>query len=254
MPHPKGITHVWADGGVILKNPSDLGGTWAWCHTLTDLEAGWARNVGDWGYYTPSLFDQPAATNNVSELYAVVLGLEALPDGWSGTICSDSQITLERLRTWTQPPGVAVALRNVPALLQQMVWRQVQRLDWQNVRFLQLGGHPTRAHLASGTNSSGHRVSIHQVWCDAHCKAAADRFHLDRFQHAEHVFYMEQHPLAIAKLAEVDPNAPLPTPSVVKRSSQEVTPMARYVSAKRPRRIFGIVIGGSADGTSVTPS
>lgn len=243
------VTHVYADGGVIRSNPSTLGGTWAWCHTLTDIDAGWARKTGDWGYFTPGLFGTDTATNNVAELYAVVLGLEALPDGWSGTVCSDSKITLERLRTWTNPPGVAVALRGVPPLLQQMVWRQVARLGWQSVRFLLHAGHPTRAQLESGTNSSGRPVSIHQVWCDAHCKAAADRYWLDQFPDAREVHYIEDTTPPI----RLDDNEAVKV-ATVRRWSQEMSLMARSTRAARQRVILGTIIGGSAQSTLVTRS
>ena len=173
-----GVTHLFADGGVVGVNPSPHAGTWGWCHT-TGFDGPYAsaqRVLEDFGYFTPALFGGPAVTNNVSELYAVLLGLEALPDGWSGTVCSDSSITMGRLRTWTLPPGVAHALRNVPAALQLQVWRQTQRLDWPRIEWVVLKGHPTREQLKNGRGSHGLPVSSHNVWADTLTRLGAERY------------------------------------------------------------------------------
>jgi ribonuclease HI len=150
------IVAVYADGGVIERNPSPLGGTWAWCH----VDAVGARLAHGSG-----VLAVPGTTNNVSEFAAAVLALEALPDGWAGQLCSDSQITLGRLCWgWT--------LTGLP-------------LDWVHrgsVVLARLGtltpvllqGHPTAADLRRGTGAKrGYPVSVHNVWCDAACQREA---------------------------------------------------------------------------------
>src|ERR1043165_5334043 len=86
--HPdilKRVVALDADGGVVGKNPSDIGGTWAWC----GVDAEGNRIVWRGGFVPVN--GRPI-TNNHTEQIAITLALEAMPDGWSGTVCSDSMI------------------------------------------------------------------------------------------------------------------------------------------------------------------
>lgn len=170
------LSAIYADGGVIGKNPSSDGGTWGWCFT----NRYGLRINGDYGYLTPDLFGEGPITNNVTELYALLLALEAAPDHWCGPVYSDSGITLGRLRTWRLPPGAAWSLHGVPRALQLLVWRQVDRLDWEGITWHLLDGHPTHKQLESGRGKRGGTVSPHNVWCDRMCNLAKDRFRSDQ--------------------------------------------------------------------------
>lgn len=148
---------LYADGGVIGSNPSKLGGTWAWCWVSASGE----RIRTGAGLVLPRT-SLPLITNNVSEYVALVKGLESLPEGWSGTVYSDSQITLGRLFEQWRCTGL-------PAILVRQGAAAVARLDWANVKPVLLDGHPTRAQLLAGCGKRGNPVSAHNVWCDTAC-------------------------------------------------------------------------------------
>jgi hypothetical protein len=92
------VLEVYADGGCLGKNPSPLGGTWAWVHVGRG-GAVLARGSGviraGVGFYGATV------SNNVSEFVALLLAIESLPGGWSGPAFTDSNGTLLRF----QRPG-----------------------------------------------------------------------------------------------------------------------------------------------------
>lgn len=152
---------VYADGGVIQRNPSPIGGTWAWCHVSASGE----RIRTDSGVILPRQ-RLPEITNNLSEYVALVRGLEALPEGWSGAVYSDSQVTLARLFERARCKGL-------PQVLIRQGAAAVARLDWASISPVLLSGHPTKAELLAGLAKSGRPVSEHNVWCDRECGARA---------------------------------------------------------------------------------
>jgi hypothetical protein len=91
---------------MIGQNPSPIGGTWAWCMVNADG----TRTRHAYGYVTPADLGTPTVSNNHTELLALVLGLEALPAGWAGTVYSDSWVSLQRV-------FLAAKLANVPPWL-----------------------------------------------------------------------------------------------------------------------------------------
>jgi ribonuclease HI len=166
-------THIFADGGCILGNPSEHGGTWAYVHV--DL-AGERKIVGRSGIVPNARFGA-AVTNNAMELYAVLKGLEALPDGWSGTVATDSQCTLQR---WT---GTRRDFKGIPWEWSDRMTRVLGRLG--ELAWLQLAGHPTVADLArgykvkpgaAGAEQAHLPVSRWQVMCDRQCRRLAQQF------------------------------------------------------------------------------
>lgn len=157
-------TALYADGGVIVVNPSPLGGTWAWCTVGADG----ARLTEAAGLLTPAEAGGPV-TNNVTELLALVQGLEALPAGWAGTVYSDSWVSLQRV-------FLAARLQNVPAWLVRRLHELQRSGKLAPMSYVLLDGHPTRAQLAAGRGKRGNPVSEHNVWCDAACQRMARQF------------------------------------------------------------------------------
>lgn len=94
-------------------------------------------------------------SNNVTELLAVLRGLDGLPDRWRGTVCSDSRVTLARLR------GGFKAGSNVPDWMKSRWFRLRRRLG--SLTFRHVMGHPTAKELAAGIGSEWN------CWCDEEC-------------------------------------------------------------------------------------
>ena len=85
---------LYTDGGVIVRNPSSFGGTYAFI-----IVDGGKEVFSKAGVYTPADMRTPDVTNNQMELLAVLLGMEyAHAKGIKiREIVSDSQVTLGRL-------------------------------------------------------------------------------------------------------------------------------------------------------------
>lgn len=162
-PRERIATHVFADGGVIGRNPSAIGGTYAWCHV-----ANHARIASGSGVIRPGDLGVAGITNNISELYALCAGLIALPRLWTGAVCSDSKISLGRL-FWQWK------LNNVPLPLLDMMKRALRNIDAPGCQPVLHDGHPTRIQLRAGRGKRGNPVSVHNVWCDHECTKEAER-------------------------------------------------------------------------------
>lgn len=156
------VAALYADGGVIGKNPSTIGGTWAWAHVDVNSE----RIKTASGIITPTEARMPAITNNLTELYAIVLGLEALPAAWAGTVYSDSWVSLQRV-------FFAAKLNHVPTWLVERLWNLQKTGQLRAVQWQLLDGHPTKAQLEAGRGKRGNLVSVHNVWCDEACQRLA---------------------------------------------------------------------------------
>jgi hypothetical protein len=148
---------LYADGGLIGHNPSSIGGTWAWCQVDKDGQ----RIKHASGIVTPEQVGGPV-TNNVTELLALVEGLESLPAIWNGAVYSDSLVTLLRVFQ-------AGKLANVPRWLCQRLWAVQRTGALALMTYTLLDGHPTKAQLESGVGKRGNPVSIHNVWADQEC-------------------------------------------------------------------------------------
>jgi hypothetical protein len=159
-----GAVAVYADGSVVLSNPSSIGGTWAW---LAVSESGRPVAKGS-GFFDCAEFRPPLPRqvgNNAAEFMAVLQALEALPEGWSGRICSDSQVTLLRFFA-----GARMEAGIPPA------WAYRAKLARERLGVIQpvrMDGHPTRKELLAGVGRRGGPVSIHQKWCDKECTRLA---------------------------------------------------------------------------------
>jgi hypothetical protein len=198
LPRPSEVVQaVYADGGVCGKNPSETGGTYAWCHVDAAgniLRTGCGLMVPEHlavharmfvngrppDRAMPSLISlAPVATveevgevnwsprwvtNNMTEFMGLLTALEALPRGWSGMACSDSEITIGRF-------FLGWHLRNIEKAWADRCRQIVSILG--TVTPVRLDGHPTLKELSDGIGHRGHLVSRHNVWCDRECTALA---------------------------------------------------------------------------------
>lgn len=93
------ITHVYADGGLTGVNARDgVAGTWGIC-ALQALKHGWNDRHKEKGLCFPANFglNMGHVTNNQSEFWAVCMALSMVPDGWSGVLVLDSEVTASRI-------------------------------------------------------------------------------------------------------------------------------------------------------------
>lgn len=171
------IVSVYTDGGVIRKNPSEVGGTWAYC--LVD-EYG-IRQGGQSGLVTPQDIGQRFVTNNVTELAAVLAALTALPDGWDGTIYTDSKVTMSRVSLGKngrprKPQKVGGFRSTIPDHMVNQL--QIQQLRMGHYQVALVKGHASMDQIAASYNGdqSGQTHSRHNSWCDKECRKEAELF------------------------------------------------------------------------------
>ncbi len=156
------MTELYTDGGVIQKNPSPYGGTWAWCLVEDNSIV-----HQDSGIIQPIDLGLEKISNNVSELYAAMRGLSFLPTEWNGTIHIDSEVTLWRITT-------SNSFNNVPIFIRDKVLELRAGKFW---KVILLGGHPTKAELKQGYRKRNNLpVSKWNQWCDQECTRLAEQF------------------------------------------------------------------------------
>lgn len=155
----QGAEKVYVDGGVVRQNPSPIGGTWA-C-VLVDVNGRELDRAS--GFVSRESLGMDV-TNNFTELLAAVEGLERLPDGWSGTLHTDSNVT--RCRIIGRNPG----MNGIPQALRDRLAACKKRLGF--IRVVLLDGHPTRDQLFRGSGKRGNPVSKWNVLCDELCTIA----------------------------------------------------------------------------------
>lgn len=173
--------HIFCDGGVLLKNPSPHGGTFAACLIKgDDPESGvLCEEISGVVYPTK---ENPLITNNFTEMLALQMALEGFwsmvlkgeYQGDNPIIYSDSQITLER--AFGNYPWAGI-----PDPMRQSVQAIVAAMRHSGeVKYVLVAGHPTRAQLAQGykikKNGSRHPVSKWNKYCDEQCAALAKKF------------------------------------------------------------------------------
>ena len=164
------IAAAYADGGVYwdgngVGSRSTIGGAWAYCYVnpynvRVQEASGMLLTTKSW----------PTVTNNYSELVAVLKAMQGLPDGWAGTLYSDSQVTLGRIS------GVYQGWAGIPSKLYNLVNAERERLG--AFQLVLLDGHPTQAQLQARKGKRGNLVSKHNVWCDEQCKRVMEAHRL----------------------------------------------------------------------------
>lgn len=146
---------LFTDGGLASKNPSSIGGAWAWCF----IKSGWFIRTGS-GILTPADCDTTTVSNNDLELIAAIRALEGVGNDYDGVLWTDSYITLRRLINPKAP------LKGLSLWLKERL-RRIQRGRKLNVKLL--GGHPSLEELRNGCRKNGRPVSRFNQWCDDEC-------------------------------------------------------------------------------------
>ena len=162
------VSELFADGGVLVKNPSLYGGTWAWV-LVEDKKI--VRSGS--GLIYPQDYVLKAISNNFTELLACVEGLEAMAKDWRGTLWTDSLVTVKRLRngfseSHTVPQDLINRTRNA---LVRLKWSDIWMTPTKEkkIRIMHLMGHPTKVELKSGRSKGGLPVSKWNVLVDKTC-------------------------------------------------------------------------------------
>lgn len=159
------MKYLYTNGGVILKNPSTIGGTYAWCI----VENGEIVDRGS-GYITPESMYLDVVTNNQAELYAVLRGLAAICDNEIVEIRSDSEITLGRIFK-------NYSFNNIPEFMTCLLKAEKNRLkNFRQFKYTLMDGHPTQAQVDKGFGKQGHVTSKFNVWCDKECGRQAAKY------------------------------------------------------------------------------
>jgi ribonuclease HI len=155
---------AYCDGGILGRNPSKEGGTWALFLISKDDQTVLCKASG---IVRPAELEMVDIENNVTELIAAVEALERLPDGWRGVLFSDSQNTIRRLT------GRNPSFGGVPAGL--YIRASVQRKRFPNLRAVLLDGHPNADQLIAGIGKRGYPVSRWNYLCDQECQILAGK-------------------------------------------------------------------------------
>jgi len=155
---------IYCDGGIIgPRNPSKIGGAWAWCWVNEDdCLIRHESNV-----ILPGGMTTPTVTNNHTELLAAVMALSSVPEGWAGTLYTDSLVTLYRVTD-------GVSFNAVPGWLEAKA-RLIREGRRYKVKLV--AGHPTRKELLSGVRlRNGLPASHWNAFCDKLCREAAEAY------------------------------------------------------------------------------
>ena len=162
---------LYADGGVINKNPSPYGGTWAYVLVDDDDETILKQDSGSVSRAEMGTL----VTNNQTEFLAVVRGLLAAADYDLKEVRSDSNVTLGRFfKSWS--------VTNIPDWIleeRQEALKHYNTRAWTNclmLKYTLLDGHPTEAQLETGIGKRGHPVSKWNVLADKLCNDEAWEF------------------------------------------------------------------------------
>lgn len=149
------VISVYADGGVILKNPSAIGGTWAFC--FVDSEGKRFRKHA--GVLKPEEGVDGLVTNNITELFALCSAIWSIQtlENWESRsyhFYSDSNVTV--LRVFRD-----ASLKGVPDWLREFTGKVRILLDRIEFQYTRLDGHPDAVSLMTGIGKRGGPVSEH---------------------------------------------------------------------------------------------
>jgi ribonuclease HI len=157
---------LFADGGVISRNPSSLGGTWCWIAVRKNTEIGRGS-----GIITPRLVGMDEITNNFTEMYAAYKALSDMNAGWDGRFYTDSLVTCQRLSGGRKWNGIPPWLRNCVTEVGEHLGKY---------KIIHLKGHPNISELYAGETETGTLTSVWNIYCDAECRRLAVDFQAGR--------------------------------------------------------------------------
>lgn len=169
---------LFCDGGVCLKNPSSIGGTWAW--VIVDGDEPVEQKSG---FIKPEEMKSGTVTNNQTELLAIVRGFQRLHPANVVHVCSDSMVSLGRV--FRKYP-----FNNIPTWLREELEAEKKRLlKFFEFRYVLMDGHPTRKHLEQGFGKRGNPTSKWNKLCDDLCTK-------------ESAAYLKAHPHILSTFSE----------------------------------------------------
>jgi ribonuclease HI len=148
------IAYLYGDGTSMLDG---LIGAWAWVHVNDKDE----RVAEASGIVHSDDVGRARTNSHYMEVLALLLGLEALPDRWSGTVRSDSQGALKVIS--------GQALGRIPMPWATRIRLARRRLGSFSTEWVR--GHPNHNDLANG-HRYGVPVSVHNVYVDLRCRDA----------------------------------------------------------------------------------
>ena len=144
----KTIVAIFTDGGVIKKNPSAIGGTWAFVCVDAQNE-----KIYEESGVVPAP-NGKSITNNQTEIIAIIKALEAMPENWNGILFSDSKISLGRVFEGWKMEGLTtnIIARAIAA----------KNRAGKDVKPILLQGHPTKKMLVFKSRHADFNRKINQ--------------------------------------------------------------------------------------------
>ena len=169
LPNAAGIDaqigmQLFTDGGCILKNPSEIGGTWAYVvrHRATHSDE-WEIIKRESGVILPSPKYGRTISNNLTELYAIIQASKGL--GTNVLCMTDSLVSMLRAS------GLTLKYNGLPdAFVNEMKEQLSTTTKWG---YVLLSGHPTTKQLARGVGKRGTPCHELNKWCDEECSRKA---------------------------------------------------------------------------------
>lgn len=175
------VRELYCDGGLMKKNPSSIGGSWAFCGVDSErkLLIAYADIV--------VCKESQIISNNTTETIAICKALELMPIGWDGTIISDSKVALTR--TFSNPK-----FTGCPGNVRIRLKEAFNRLKVKN--YIHVAGHPiitelkgefgfdneTNLPLSRKLSDSGKQMpcSKHNAYVDALCNQVMKEYFEER--------------------------------------------------------------------------
>lgn len=170
-------TAVFSDGGMVpdgrpIHSRSILGGTYAWVQV--NMAQG-LQIASAGGLILPSQYGLRDITNNLTEMVAALSAIDAWPDGYTGVLYLDSEVTMNRIwDNWK--------LEGLPSTLVGWLRRVKRGAKVEQLSPQLVAGHPTQRDLARGYDVKRRPVSPWNVWVDLECQRFAQQYLEQRFE------------------------------------------------------------------------